>query len=319
MAIVITDLLSEFGNYYRPGSQALKDLHVKFFAKLGTSAVLERRITDGTRLEGGNVTQGAVVQGWQQDFTPMGDTTFVATVIELFKLKVDISMNPDQIEQSWLGFLADKGLNRKDWPIVRYIVEMLVLPQILEDYELNGIYKGVKAAVVPGTAQAISAAMNGIKKVINTHIAASETTPFTLGAVPADDLDVCEYVEEFVDNIPVIVRPYIKHLNMSVELRNAYRRGKRQKYNMAYSQVDDLLNVMDNENIQVMGHLSHTGSTKLWATPWGNGVEGIKKPGNEGVVKIEENRRMVDIMTDFYRGIGFWQPQHIYTNDVELS
>lgn len=317
--ITKTALDTEYGSFYRNGGQGQKDLKTQIYAKNGTSSIFTRRITDDTRIQLGVVTQTSVVQAWQKAFTPYGDTTFAPHWMDLFKLKVDLSYTPDDIEASWLGFLADSGLSRKDWPIIRYLIEKLILPKMQEDYELNGIYKGVYVAPTPGTPQPMSAAMDGIKQVINNGIDASTIDPIVLGAMPTnDDLAVCEYIEGFAAGIPEVVRPYLKTINMAPEIFTAYKRGKRQKYNQNYEQEADKTSLADYPNLKVAGFLSHTGSTKIWTTPEGNAIEAMKKVGNDQIFKIEEARRVVDILTDYYKGIGFEQERYVYTNDVEL-
>lgn len=318
MSIVLTDLISEFGAYYRPGSQNEQDLYKQFFAKNGTSVVFGRRVTEGTIMEGGLVTQSAVLQGYQDTYTPYGDTSLAGLTHPLYKLKVDLDMKPDVIEQSWIGFLADNSLDRKNYPIVRYIMENLIIPQMEDDYERTAVYKGVYSAPTDGVPHPVANSIDGLKKKINDGIDNSSIDPIVVGAVPTDDVDFVDYVEEFLDAIPEEVLPRLSTLNMSITLMKRFRRGMRAKYNMSYSQASDLLVPMDYDNILVNGHLSHAGSTKIWTTPFGNVSEGVKKPTNEEAFQIESARRVVSIFTDFYKGLGIWQGRYFYTNDVEL-
>ena len=317
MAIDITEVIAEYGAYYRKGSQAVKDIRTQIMQPKETDTLFALQPTESTRLEGGNAQIGAVLQAFQKQFTPMGNTTFGARVIDLHPIKVDWEEYPDVIEQSWLGFLASNNLDRKDWPIVRYILEKLVIPAMDRDWE-GAIFSAVKGTVVAGTPLPISQAFNGIKKILNTHIADGETTPVTLGAVPTDPEAFVDYVEAFYKGIPEIVRPYLGPLAMSKTLETRFREGMRKKYNVNYAQATDLAKIIDT-NMTVRGFASHSGSGKIWTTIQGNAVLGVKKPANEGIFRVENVDRLVKAFTDFYKGIGFWQPEYIYTNDVELT
>ena len=106
MAINIADIITEFGLYYKKGSQNLRNLHLQLFETNKTDELFPLMPTDDTRIEGANVDIGHVLQAYQDDFTPFGDTAFVGKIIELYKLKADLKEMPDKLERSWLGFLA---------------------------------------------------------------------------------------------------------------------------------------------------------------------------------------------------------------------
>ena len=124
--------------------------------------------TDDTVYRLAKSTISSLVQSFQKSFTPKGDVTFTPYPIELFKMKVDMEIYPDDIEDNWLGFLASNSLTRKDWPLIRYILESHAFGKIAEDMELNEYYKGVYAAPTPGVAGANGTAMDGLKKTLQS-------------------------------------------------------------------------------------------------------------------------------------------------------
>lgn len=318
MSLVISQLQSDFGSYYKAGGQGIKDLRTAFFTPNNTSKVLFQQITNDTQLQGGLVAQSAVLQAYQDTFTPYGDTTLSGKKIDLTELKVDISFNPTKLMNSWAGFLTNNSLDRTTYPLSRYMIEQLILPKMQEDYELNGIFKGVKGSVTPGTALAIGSAINGLNKVRKVGIAASTITPIALGAVPTDAVDFVTYVEAFLESIPEIVRPYIRTVQMAPELHTRYKKGMVQKYNMNYAMAD-INKSLIYPSIEMVGCLSHAGSTVIWASPFGNVVEATKAPENETFFRLETEKRNVHIFTDYWKAVGIWQEEYFYTNDVETS
>ena len=319
MALIISEVVAEYGAYYRAGSDNLKNLNKKLFAPNGTSKNLSPVPTEDTVLRAANVFQSPVLQGYQDLWTPMGDTTFKPQDIPLFPLKVDISLIPHQIEASWLGFLGAKDTTYKDAPLVKFIAEDLVIPQMQEDYELNAVYKGKKLAITPGTPQAVADAMDGLRVLLNRGVAAGTVQVITLGAPPTDPMLFVNYVEAFVEGIPEIIRPKLRKIMMSTVLHNRYRDGMRLKYNVNYALTGSLTTLVNYEQCEVVGNLSMSGSTKIFTTIEGNMVEGTKKATGVNTLKIEENRRVVDLMTDFWRGVGFYDYRFVYSNDQDLT
>src|SRR5690606_17915047 len=204
-ATVITDIIAEFNAYYRPGGQGMKNLITKLLQRSVTEAYFPRRITEATIMDNALVSFQRALQRFQKQWTPTGGATFVPTSIQLTALKIDEEFYPDEIEESWLGFLADNNLDRKTWPLVRFMVEG-ALDKAQEDLELAEIYHGVLGTLTPGTANAAGTSLNGIKTTINAHITAAKTVPVVVGAAPSTALAYVNYIEEIINSTPRLLR-----------------------------------------------------------------------------------------------------------------
>ncbi|HEY0056294.1 MAG TPA: hypothetical protein VGB63_13135 [Pedobacter sp.] len=310
--LTITDILTEFGAYYS-GEDNKKALLKKFFQKSETEADFNSRITEATRLELANATISRVLQRFQKAFTPIGDPTFTPQIIDLYKMKVDLSFYPDEVEESWLGFLASNGLDRKEWPLIRYLLEELALAQLQEDLEKNEFFFGVPGVIVPGTATAAGTSMLGIRE----QLKGAAIQQVAVGAVPADAVLFVKYIEDMFYSIPELHRNELDKIFMSKNLELRFKTGMREKYNINYSQVDDLTTIIDTK-VKIAGRASHGTSTTIWTTPAVNRICGTKKPGNDKIFKIEEAKREVLAMTDFYKGVGFWNDGFVYRNNVAI-
>jgi hypothetical protein len=318
-AIVIADIIAEFGAYYRPGGQGMKNLIKKFLQKSITEGYFPRRITEATIMEQALVSFQRVLQRFQKQWSPTGGATFTPTKIPLFGLKIDEEFYPDEIEESWLGFLADNNLDRKEWPIVRFMVEG-ALDKAQEDLEVFEIYKGVLGTITPGVANPAGTSMDGIRKQINSFITAGDIVPVTLGAIPTDAADFVSYVEELINSTPRLLRNNLDYVFMNEDNADLFRDGMTAKYNVNYLAIEDAqLTKMRHNNIRVVGLPSMAGDDKVWATPKFNRQGGIKKPGNENIMRVENVDRLVKIYTDYYKGFGFWNPEWVVTNDLELT
>lgn len=322
LTITATDVVAEWGAVYRGADQAGKDARqalIDFFLqKSETEAIFTRHLTDKTILEKSSAEISKVLQRFQKAFTTKGGVTFKPRKIELNRLKIDVSEYPDELVPSWLSFLAENNLKRSEWPFVKWYAERL-LAKSNEDWELDEIFKGKLGTITPGTATASGTNANGIKFLLNKYHTEGTINTITMGAVPVDPVQFVEYVEDFfklIQSSNETLAENLDNLFMSKTLSRRFKTGMREKYNMNYSQAD-LATIIDT-NVGIVGLNSHAGSTKIWTTPKENRVLAVKGAANESIFKVEENKREVAFMTDYWKGVGLWVSQFAFQNDVEL-
>lgn len=313
----IEDIITEFGAFYLNNGQNMARLVKLLHRDSVTDSVLTPFKTDETVYRAAQSKMGRVLQPFQKAWTPIKSLVFVAVQIEQFKMKIDTEEHPDELEGSWLGFLAGDGIERKDWPFVKWLVEIHLLPKAKEDYEMNEIYYGVYQAPVAGTPGAAGTAMNGIRKAINDGIAGNRIDPIVLGAIPTDPLDFVEYVEEFFDRINKAYWRIPMQLCMNEDLERRFFRGCDLKYgkNSDYKEMGGKVKYT---NSTVIGLPSMQGSNKLWCTPKENALHLGKKTQNQRAMNIQSVDRLVKLFTDWWSGVGFLIPEIVFTDDVDL-
>lgn len=315
----VADVITEFGAYYLDHGQNLNDLRKQLFQKSETETMFTRIETDQTVLRGAEPRVTRLLQPYQKTWSPTGTVSFKPVDIPLFKQKIDFEDYPDDLEASWLGFLADKNLDRKQWPIVRYIVEELIMPQMEEDLEENEIYAGEYAAPgVPGTAGAAGTAMDGIKLIINNWIDDGRTSTIATGALESDPVDFVTQIEEWCKSIDQKYWKLAMELGLNPQLHRRFMDGMQIKYNQYYKQKDDLVTV-NGFPFVLKSNASMIGSEKIFMSPKWNMANPVKKPSNQKTMLIESVDRKVKLFTDFWRGVGFYIPELIFTNDRDLS
>ncbi len=243
MSINVTDVVTQFGAFYKPGSDNQKNLRNMIYKAVETAQYFQNRPTDDTIWRGTKASLDRVVQPFQKAFTPISTLTFKPNQFDLFKLKVDVEETPDDIESTYLGFLADlPEADRAKWPFVRYWLEQHIMPKKDEDLETAEYFKGVYATPTAGVAGAAGTSMNGLRKVIRSYNTAGRTNlgngAILTGSPAAADVDFCTQVEEMAEAIPSLFRSRIDHFFMSKELELKYKRGKRTKYNINYLQTN---------------------------------------------------------------------------------
>lgn len=317
--MIIADIIAEFGAYYIKSEVNMSRLVKQLNQRSITDMALTPFFTDDTIYRASQGRMGRVLQPFQKAWTPIGTITFIPVAIEMFKMKVDCQEYPDDLEGTWLGFLAGDGIDRKTWPFIRWFIEVFLLPQALEDYEMFEIYKGVYAAPTPGVAGAAGTAMNGIRKAINDQITAGRISPIVTGPMPTtDDDDLVNYIEEFVDAIDQKYADVAMQLNVQPIGVRAFRRSLRAKYGKDTDFISGTSTFIPETNINIVGLPSMTGSGKIWCTPKANALHLKKKTQNMNNVQVENVDRLVKMYTDWWSGVGFVIPELVWTNDQDL-
>lgn len=325
MALNVADIVAQWGAYYKPGSDNEKNLRNFFYKMAETAAFFQTRPTEDTIYRGTLAQLSRIVQPFQKAFTPIGDFDFTPNEFALFKLKVDLQEYPDDLEKTYLGFMANlPEADRSKWPFVRWAVENHIKPRMEEDLEVNEYFYGVYAAPGAGVAGAAGTAMDGLRKVIRGYNTAGRTNlgngAIVTGAPAADPADWCTQVEEFVRSIPRLFRSKVDKIFMDPDLELRYRDGKEKKYNVNYKQEADLTNINKFPSISVQAVESHAGSNLIWTTIPVNRIAPIKKPGMKDTLTAKEySPRQVSIYSDWWFSLNFEVPEFLFHNDQDLA
>lgn len=324
MSIEVTDLITQFGAYYKPDGDNEKNLRSMLYKPAETGSFFKPLPTNATKWKGTFASLSRIVQAFQKAFTPISELKFEPNSFDLFKIKIDLSEMPDDIEETYVGFLADMSdIDRAKWPFVRYYIVNHVMPRKDEDLETNEYWDGVFAEPVANTPGAAGASMDGLKKIISGYNTAGRTGlkngALALGAPPVDPKDYCTYVEEYVKMIPKVIRKKMDYVFMNDAAEILYKEGKEEKYNMHNTLDANLQTVKLFPNIKVQGLESMGDSPMIWSSPAENRIRPLKKAELGNTVKVESNRRLVDIFTDWYEVNQFAVPEFLYHTDQGLA
>jgi hypothetical protein len=319
MALAITDVVAQFGAYYLNQGQNLSRLYTLLRSATTTESMFTPVNTDDTIWRAAKALFTRVVQPFQKAFTPLAGVTFTPVEIKQFKMKVDAAEYPDELESSWLGFLDGDDIDRKTWPFVRWYVEVYLIPQIKQDIEFNEIFQGSFVAPTAGVPGAAGTSLDGLKKTINTHVAAGRITPIITGALEVTNPEaLVEQFEKFADGIHKDYWNIPMMLGCSETVARAFLRGQERKYgkNTGGGALGLQIN---NTNITLQGLPSHRNTQKIWCTPKGNAIMLRKRIQNQTKVQVESVDRLLKFFTDFSMGLGFIIPEIVFTNDQELA
>lgn len=311
MAVEITNIVAEFGNYYINEGQNMSRLLSNIRQKSVTPSFAKPLIVDSDVYRFSNVTLGEIVQQFQKEFTPKGDVAFEPNEIRLRNLKIDLSLYPDDVKSSWLGFLGSiEEQERKNWPITRYLLETEVVPQIPQDMETKAYFKGVYVPVVSGTPGTAAGSMDGVKKLLDAGVVGNMNAVALSAALST--ANIFDSVEEFVDNFASELSGTKMRVYMSPSWVRAYFRDKRNSHGGDANYSISGINIVDfMPNVEIVALPSMEGEDYIWATPVDNFLY-LRKSGSMQTPKVEEAKRGVFLMLDWYEGIGFGYDQLVY-------
>lgn len=308
MGIIVSDIITEYGAYYLKSEANMNRLkNLLLFGRETTKHATPIR-TDDTIYRMADASVSDLVQPFQKSWTPKGDVTFKPNPIQLFKMKVDFEVYPDDIEATWLGFLASDSQNRKDWPLIRYIMEVHLLNKVNENMELKEYYKGVYAAPTAGTAGATGTSMNGLKQTLaNESVNRLTMTAF-------DPATIYDQIEAAYDQVAEEYQTTEMIVGLAPKWYRAFLRDKR---TLGYYQLEgpgSIDNTIDFAPGKVVGLPSMVGTNDVFITPKANFLHVTKKFQNASKLKVEEYHRLVSILADWWEGLGFAVNELVWTN-----
>lgn len=293
----VTPLNTDLGAYYR---QRKNEIMQKLYAnedarKLFTVVTGVQDEYVMTELE-----VQEMIQPYQSGWTPKGEVKFKPETIKVRPVKVDFPFTPKKLEATWLGYLKTNGSKPEEYPFVQYIYEQILVKVAREvnNVTINGVY----VAPTTGTAGSAAAAFNGLLKVVTDAITASKITPITTGAITSSN--VVDKIEAIVDGIPGDQRSQPLTMLMSPTLRTMYFRKRRGDFgsNIDYKAGEEMV---DFTNVRIVSPTYMNASQRVIVTSPNNLLlleDGVNEEEN---IIVQANRRELELMMDFKRGVGF--------------
>lgn len=310
MSIENSAIVTAFGAYYINEGQNLTRLTSALRTKAVTPSFARPIIIENDVYRSTNSDLSEIIQGFQKGWTPKGDVSFTPNEIPLRNIKIDTELYPDELKASWLGFLTSlTDDERKNWPLVRYLAEEHIATRIPHDLETKAYFKGAYVAATPGTATAASEVMDGIKTSITAGLSANMNTVTLTDAIT--QANAFERVEEFVDGLAELTDKGVSVVvKMDLKILKWYLRDKRNTHGQDVN-YNAASVVVDFTNVQLVGLPSMAGEKMLWATTPANFVY-IRKVNGMKAPKVEESKRQVFLMLDWWEAIGFNHDELVY-------
>jgi len=312
MAITTTDIVREYGAYYIDAGQNKK----RILNMLSQGSEIVKYATpiktDDTIFRLANATFHSLVQPFQKTFTQKGGVDIVPNEIRQYRFKLDDEFMPDEFYATWLGFLTAQQVDRKEWPFVKWLIEVYYKTQIDQDMELNEYYKGVYATPQAGVAGEDGTGMNGVQHLLRAGVEQGTMNSVDIGILNAST--IFDQVEAFTDEISEVYQGVKMNVFMSRHWLKKYLQDKRvQGFYQKFSEKD-IDTGIDFTPLNVIGLASMVGTEDIFCTPAQNFLHVAPATITKNSFKFEEAKRAVAVMADWAEGLGFGINQAVWTN-----
>ncbi len=310
----IQEIITAFGAYYENSGQNQTRVKKMLTQGLITPGICTPIKTDDTIFKLAKLSLSHVVQPFQKGWTPRNASAITPNEIRLFHFKVDEDIWPDDVEATWLGFLESESVTRKDWPLVRFLIEAGYIPQINHDMELFEYGQGAYADPTPGTSGVTGTGMDGLITLLQRGVDNETINSIPLGALTKES--IYDQVETFVDGISQIYQGIPMSVFMSQTWRKLYLRNKRESgfyFKTSDKEIDESID-FTNQNVVELPCLN--GTDVIFATPKENLLHLMKKSSNKTKFSIEESKREVSFLCDWWEGLGFGMNAAVWTNTI---
>ena len=312
MAITTTAIVQEYGAYYIDAGQNKK----RILNMLSQGSEIVKYATpiktDDTIFRLANATFHSLVQPFQKTFTQKGGVDIVPNEIRQYRFKLDDEFMPDEFYATWLGFLTAQQVDRKEWPFVKWLIEVYYKNQIDQDMELNEYYKGIYATPLAGVAGADGTGMNGVQHLLKAGVEQGTINSIDIGTLNASN--IFDQIEAFTDEISEVYQGVKMNVFMSRHWLKKYLQDKRvQGFYQKFSEKD-IDSGIDFTPLSVIGLASMVGTDDIFCTPAQNFLHVAPATITKNSFKFEEAKRAVAVMADWAEGLGFGINQAVWTN-----
>lgn len=331
----VSELKTAFGSYYIAGKQNLNDLLKAHLVPSITEKEWAPLVsTSDTRVRKMKAALTSVLQPYQKQLTPAGDLSVKPLEKNLSKMKYETDIDPDEIEDSYAGFMArteqvDTNA-RQNWPITKF-AGLMMIEKGREDYELQAVYKGVYVAPTTGVASTPDKAHDGLGQQIATDILAGDIVPINGPAAWSTDAqDFAQEIEDWVEDVrasnPVtreIVDGHCRKIFMSKALAMRAGKGFNKLYDQNYNQtggdimMSSYVYPVPHSNLVIVGLPSMSGSNRVILTPEENRFARVKAPKSEAAAEVSIDGRDITLFADFWKQLSYWDPEYVYTNQLD--
>lgn len=318
-----SEIVAAYGAYYEQANQNKKRILRLLTQGSITPKSMTMIKTKDTIYKLAEITLGKIIQPFRKGFHPIGDLKFTPNEIRLFHIKIDSTIHPDDIEDTWLGFLAGQDLARKDWPLVKYIIETVYIPQIHADMENYAYFHGVYKAPVDGQPTNPEDCMDGLGIQLQRGV---DSTTHPMNLVDVAELNptsIFDQLEAFDDAISKSHKGVYENVKMNIfvspAMLKAYKRDKRSQGFYDMKSDKDVDAAVDFSPRTVTALPSMIGYNYAFATPIGNLLHLTKRGEGKAKIKLEESKREVDMLTDWYEGVGFGCNAAVWSNKPKTA
>lgn len=316
MSFDVTDLKTQFGTYLATNQ---KDILRKLTQPTESEKFMTTKPIAELEYRAAQAIIDDLIQGFQKTWTPKGTPKFTPIAIAQRRHKIDLEFYPDDIVDSWLGFMADEATDRKAWPITKYVIEQLVLAKVAENRELKLIGKGTYASPTTGEAQTTGLSMDGFCTILEAKKAAGTSNiNFITLSEALTDTSIFEMIEEFAEKVDELYQNLQMRVFVSRGWYTKYHRRRRDLLG-GNTNYDGKADIIEGTNLILTPLPSMTGKDIILATPQENFIRVLNRNVGASKINVENVDRKIKIYADWYEAVGFGIEEAVFASVPDES
>ncbi len=302
------DLRKEFGEYV---NNVRHDIHHQLFGSLMCTKYMTTKMSEHTEYRAEQDVISSVIQSFTPYWTPKGTTKFTPLTIKNRKHKINLGIKPAVIMTELLGYMYDEGLQPKDMPIVKYIINVLLKPKVEEEREellANGVYEEFSPAgglkdYIEG--QDSGKSMDGYCTILKREKAKTDTkVTFLLDSVELTPANIIDKMEEAVDSIIPKFKKKAMYMHIDPDLVTMYNRAYQDKFKNAIN-VDGGRQRIDFSKITFAPIDGMIGSKMFFITPKENFIHLLSKNKGANKIWLQAENYDVKVFAEWWEAVGF--------------
>lgn len=310
--IDVNELKSEFGTFLSQGNNIplLRSLYQSFSSHKYFEKVI---CTTEWRAVRGHIT--SVVQQFVPKWTEKGKTKFTPITIKNRHHKINYPIVPADVIGSWLQKLYEEDKSIDQMPLVKFIVDTVLLPSIKNDIELFmlGKSKFEDHTNDPENANALNT-MDGLETILVADLAdGKKKINFLPNAKnlldeTMTDEEVLEYINKFVATLPEIFTQKEMNMFCSLGVLQRYERAYKNKWgaNSGTEKHHFGTKVVDFSNITLVNLPCLHNSPILFITPKENMILTVNYNEAPNVINdVQKHDYELRLYGEFWMGVGF--------------
>lgn len=303
MSITINDVVKEVNTYLSHNPDLIST------AINRAESTLDKHTKPITKVKGkypqGHTILSNVVQGFDDTWNELGALRINHKILKNYHQKVNFAINPSDILNSYWAHLYAENISREDMPISKYILEMELLPKVIDDLahlEVNGVYDS-------GDLGTFGKSMNGINKILTDLLALepsalADPAAFHIPLTTLTDTNIVEQVTSFERQIPSKIKSKIKKIFMSENNVERYILDYEDTFGQNQFQKDALKTRLGKREIVAIPGME---SDHIFATTEDNFVRLIDVfDGKPAITDVQKLDYKVKFFMEFWKGYDFW-------------
>jgi hypothetical protein len=301
-----SELQADFGKY-------ITGIKLDIYKQLTTGLTITRYMTpittDKTEWRAMQSIITSVLQQFTPKWTPLGNSKFTPLTIKNYFHKVNFPITPSDIIDQYIGYMYNETVTPDQMPIVKFIIDQLLLPKLLEDIETAFVhakfveFNPTEDGETPPADSSLQS-MDGVLTILKAKKAGSSKITWLADGVTLTRENIVDEMEKSLDNIAPLYRKKKMLIHADPDLIKLYSRAYRDKYPQTKNEDGEKVRV-DFTNFSFVPVEGAIATGAFWLTPKENWIHLLSRNPNEARIFMQLQNYNVKVFMEFRMSTGF--------------